>query len=315
MRRGRGPRSAERATCSLASTGRPVCSPTFNAGRGARCRRTCTPPRPIGRIGREPDERVRARAGPGRPRAAQRIGLHRSAARCRRHGLRRGRGGHRPVRACPGRIPRTGWTPAWRPARLVADGRGRAGRPPAAAGRRPAVPGALLAAGGAGPPRSCSSASPPTRRTSIASGSRPRLRPALPGEPDRGARDRTGSGWPPPSARSARVTRAGRRAGHRQDHHGGPAAGPAQRPARPAAADRPGRTDRQGRRPAGRGRARARPRSCSSRGPAAARRRLGARPLHRLLGWLPGRRAGSATTRTTSCRTTSWSSTRCRWSR
>ena len=48
------------------------------------------------------------------------------------------------------------------------------GRPPAAAGQRPALPRALLAPGGAGPPGSSSTASSPNRRTSIANGSRPR---------------------------------------------------------------------------------------------------------------------------------------------
>ena len=108
--------------------------------------------------------------------------------------------------------------------------------------------------------------------------------------------------------------RAGRRAGHRQDDHGRQGARHARRPTRATAADRAGRTDRQGRRPVVGG---------AGRRPQPARRPRTWRgsptsprsPCTGCSAGCPAAAAGSATTRTTGCRTTSWWSTRCPWCR
>ena len=81
--------------------------------------------------------------------------------------------------------------------------------------------------------------------------------------------------------------RARRRAGHRQDHHGQPVAGAAARAA-PVVADRAGRTDRQGRRPA-RGGGAVVGRAVGAAGPGPARRAAGdhAAPAARLAAGRP----------------------------
>ena len=108
---------------------------------------------------------------------------------------------------------------------------------------------------------------------------------------------------------------AGRRAGHRQDHHRGPAAGPAAATSPAARCGSPW-PPRPARPPPG---WRRRSAGAAAELPVADRERLGdlrAVTLHRLLGWLPAQpAAGSGTTPTTSCRTTSWWSTRSRWCR
>ena len=279
----RGDRSARRTST------RPGCSMP----------RTCAPPRPSVRIGRRTGGTGGARAGPGRPGAAQRFGLHRSADGVDAR-LRGVRGGHRPVQPARGPIPRTGWR-WWRASGLVADGPDQPGRPPAPAGQRAALPGALLAPGGAGPPGAPATRSPPTRRTSIANGSRPpstgssrrvlrRRRDGPSATRRRRQRARSGRRCSPAAREPARPPRwldcwpcsptsPDRRRGSRWPH----------RPARPP----PGWPRRC---------AEARDRRAED-GQRIARR---SRPstLHRLLGWLPGSGRGSAMTRTTSCRTT-----------
>ena len=214
--------------------------------------------------------------------------------------------------SCPGPSRRS-WPAACAASGLVADGADQPGRPAAAAGQRPALPGALLAAGGAGPRAAAATASPHRRRTSTGPGLRRRCDRLFPGDGlgDRRARPATARrrGQRPRLGDGAR-----RRPGHRQDHHRRPAAGPAARPARPAAADRPGRADRQGRGPArggdpgGRGEA-------AAAGPERIWRRERVDPAP-AAGLAPGpAAAGSCTTPATSCRTTWWWSTRCRWSR
>ena len=158
-------------------------------------------------------------------------------------------------------------------------GRGRrAGRAAAAAGRRAALPGAVLAAGGAGPPRAGRAPS----RTDRGAVDLDRLRAGLDrlfGDVGRPAS--TSSGSRPRSPRSAPVTVLA----------GGPGTGKtttvarllallaADRPGAPAA-DRAGRTDRQGGGPPGR-------RPCATR--RASTTCPTASTLHRLLGWQPGR--------------------------
>ena len=245
--------------------------------------RTCTPPRDRPDRRSEDDERVLLALALAVRALRNGSVVHRPA-----HGVDR-RSSTRPRRAstCPS-LP---WPePDGVGGGLAGEPAGRrrrrpAGRPSAAAGRRACSTWSATGSRRSRSGRRSSNASPPTRRPSTRRGW-PRPRPAVPamtgdGEPDRQrlAAAVSALGW---------VTRAGRRAGHRQDHHGGAAAGPAPRPARPPAADRAGRADRQGGGPAGGGGA-----AAAAELPAADRERLGdlrASTLHRLLGWLPGRR-------------------------
>ena len=111
----------------------------------ARRRARRRPDRAARRRGRR---RRRAGAGAGRPRGAARLGVRRPG-RGPRHGARRGRRARRRLRSAVARARGLGRSVCREPARRRRAG--RAGRAAAAAGRRAALPGAVLAAGGAGP--------------------------------------------------------------------------------------------------------------------------------------------------------------------
>ena len=105
---------------------------------------------------------------------------------------------------------------------------GRTGRAAAAVGRRAALPGALLAAGGAGPHATAGRARAHPARPSTSTGCAPGLDRLFPSATPREDRQRL--------AAAVAALRAGhgarRRPGHRQDHHRGPDARAAARPAR-----------------------------------------------------------------------------------
>ena len=152
----------------------------------------------VGRIAGEPDETVRL-ALALTVRALRNGSVCIDLATRARHGLRRvgdrdGDRRGRPALARPADLAR-----AVR-AEPAGDRRTRAGRwAAAAAGRRPALPGALLAAGGAGP----SAAAGPAGRRPARGRPRPAARRAAPAVPRRSVSRRAkpiGSGWPPPSA-------------------------------------------------------------------------------------------------------------------
>ena len=207
-------------------------------------------------------------------------------------------------------------TPGSRPAAAARSSPGPTRRPPTG---RCGCRGRCSTSSATGSRRSRSAPSSSARLRGGATGARRRRpgarpRPAVPaGRPSSPARSTTSARRPRPGARGWVTVLAGG-PGHRQDDDRRAAARPAARPARPPPAGRARRADRQGGRPAGRGgprgdRPAARPRTRSGSAPSTRRRCTGCSAGG------PAPRAASGTTRPTRCRTTSSSSTRCRWSR
>ena len=279
-----------------------------STGPGSSAWPTCTRRARSGRIGREADEPVLLALALA-VRALRNGSVALDLQTVGPDGVRRGGGGRRRLRRCRGRSGRRG-------RRRVR----RARWSPSDATVRPAVRCGW-------PAGCCTSSGTGSRRSRSGVGLQDRLAadpPAVDAARLAAGLDRLfpdgGDGRARPQRLAAAVSalqlaeRPGRRAGYRQDHHGGPAAGAAARPARTPrcgsrwprrpARRRPGWRRQSGgrrpscRRPTGIGSATCVRRPCT--GCSAGCRRPG---------------AGSATTPTTSCRTTSWSSTRRRWCR